>query len=86
MRHRTKHRDRAYIQQLTLSYSGSQKQQEQTKLFLVMFDGFSCSCGLPHGFIHIRLPSSWFFAIGKAGNSTLPSKLFGLQLLDLQDL
>lgn len=62
-----------------MSYLGSQLQQEQTPVFLVMFDGFGCSCGLPHCVIHVqRLSLSEFTALGKFKNKKHHSKLFML--------
>lgn len=49
-------------------------------MFLVMFDGFGCSCGLPHCVIHVqRLSLSEFTALGKFKKKTKHhSKLFML--------
>lgn len=71
-------------QKLTWSYLGSQHQQEQTKVFLFIFDGFSCLCSPLHCLIQIRYFSSWVFGFGIAKNSTNPSKLFWYQVSNLQ--
>jgi len=50
----------------------------------LILEGFSCSCGLPHCFIHTQHLSCCVLGLGKAKKSTPPSKLLGYQLSDLQ--
>lgn len=48
-----------------------------TKVFLLIFDGFSCSRGLPLHFIHIRLLCSLVFGFGEAKKfDALPLNFF----------
>lgn len=57
-------------------YPGSRQQQEQTKMCLLICDGFSCSYGFPECFIHIWHVSSWVSSFGKVKNLT--PKFLGL--------